>query len=1043
MAKKFGKVFLHFGADKTGSTAIQTALSLNREFLLSKELLAYPPGDWHAMLGSYFCDQPEHYVYNVLSSAGDVDFLKSEAQKYFSEINDWLVKIKPCRYLVFSYEGFNDLDEKALTKFKNFCEEWSDVVKVIYYVRPPLSYAVSVMGQRVKQGLNSWVEGELPVSHSKFYIERFLSVFGKNNLIIRLFQKNFLEAGDVVSDILCLIGLVDVKLKPVDTKSNNESLSAIALQVGDLILKNLKKRGVNYSGNVFHRKYGNYLSKLKGPSVKLTSEQIELILNRTEDSTCYLSREFNLNFTEDTCSYLKDSDAEDLPAVLDIESTVELLVCIMTQSENSKTDFISSDFSLLSASPADRPKVQSGDEIIFTLVFSLAMPATELEIGIHITDENGGRAFGINTTLLNKKIMNVKPGTYRLQYHLAVDLPEGQYHAGFAFIAYDDPLTSRELAWFEQLLPFSVTLLRPQASIGYSSMPVAVECTQTSAEVSQLVADATGMLRFNGVLGAVVPNEVFSLQVSLENASTQTWCSLYDHSLTFSYHWQDLAGNYVIFEGERSPMPENSVPPGCSLSTVMTVQAPEQPGEYRLILLPVQERHGWFDQFGFTPATINVVVLQNATQRCYLGNDNRLFSQCGTRVGEALVATGEEGFLIYGPYITLPLGTYRIRLDLAMNIVPDGAWMDVSAAGGSIQFAKVAISPLTNQSSEVAIGFELKEQCDGIEVRLWVPAGCDLVVQSLLIESCDECIGSNETEVEPAQEIPLPEQVRISMISHELAEQVDVVQTPDAPNHIFKAGSVIGTPLARIDTFQSHKIDEVLDFLKTRFPFKPDLFVDIGGNIGTHLVHALKACGFMRGLAFEPDPLNYALMMQNITENGLADKVQAFKLALSSSSGATTIELCAPNFGDHRVRSEGVQPLLTSEENTRRVISALTDTGDKFFEENDLVLSSKTLIWMNAQGHEGHVFTGFKKLFSAHQKPFVVCEFWPCGLEGAGGKKMFFDFLGNCTVFYDINQVNWQEKPEISLGRLELLYQTMLSDTRDGYFSHTIILCVL
>ena len=184
-------------------------------------------------------------------------------------------------------------------------------------------------------------------------------------------------------------------------------------------------------------------------------------------------------------------------------------------------------------------------------------------------------------------------------------------------------------------------------------------------------------------------------------------------------------------------------------------------------------------------------------------------------------------------------------------------------------------------------------------------------------------------------------------------------------------------------------------------------------------------------------------MMQNITENGLADKVQAFKLALSSSSGATTIELCAPNFGDHRVRSEGVQPLLTSEENTRRVISALTDTGDKFFEENDLVLSSKTLIWMNAQGHEGHVFTGFKKLFSAHQKPFVVCEFWPCGLEGAGGKKMFFDFLGNCTVFYDINQVNWQEKPEISLGRLELLYQTMLSDTRDGYFSHTIILCVL
>ncbi len=280
-------------------------------------------------------------------------------------------------------------------------------------------------------------------------------------------------------------------------------------------------------------------------------------------------------------------------------------------------------------------------------------------------------------------------------------------------------------------------------------------------------------------------------------------------------------------------------------------------------------------------------------------------------------------------------------------------------------------------------------------------------------------------------------------VLHELAGQVAVVPTSDGPMHIFKADSIIGASLARTSTFQTNKIDEVLDFLKSRFPFTPDLFVDIGGNIGTHLVHALKTCGFVRGLAFEPDPLNYALLMQNMTENGLLDKAQAFRLALSGRSGSSTFELGDSNCGDHRVRVADVEPKATFGEDTRRVISVLTDTGDEFFEENNLALSPNTLFLVDTQGHEGHVFTGFRKLFSTGSKPFVVCEFWPYGLERTGGKEMFFNFLRNCTVFYEINRQNWQEKPEISLDRLESLYQTMLSDTRDGHYPHTDILCIL
>ena len=281
------------------------------------------------------------------------------------------------------------------------------------------------------------------------------------------------------------------------------------------------------------------------------------------------------------------------------------------------------------------------------------------------------------------------------------------------------------------------------------------------------------------------------------------------------------------------------------------------------------------------------------------------------------------------------------------------------------------------------------------------------------------------------------------VLSHELADQVEVVQTADGPMRIFKGDAVIGAALKSTGAFQTEKIDEVSTFLRERFEFTHELFVDIGANIGTHIVHALKSGGFKRGLAFEPDPANYALLTQNISETGLSDKVKAFKLALSSRSGATTFELCGSNFGDHRVRVDGVKPSMTFDENKRRLISVLADTGDEFFEENDLNLSPETLIWVDTQGHEGHVFTGLGKLLAGVEKPFVVCEFWPYGLERAGGKEMFFDFMRSCKVFYDINQSNWQKHPKIKLEILESMYQRLLSDTRDGHYPHSDLLCIL
>jgi hypothetical protein len=101
--------------------------------------------------------------------------------------------------------------------------------------------------------------------------------------------------------------------------------------------------------------------------------------------------------------------------------------------------------------------------------FSLTAPIPELEIGIHIIDEDGRCAFGTNTTLLNQPLTQVRPGTHRVQYSIVADLPEGKYTVGFALA---DLARRRELAWYDKLAEFSVTAPRPQASVGYASLPV-------------------------------------------------------------------------------------------------------------------------------------------------------------------------------------------------------------------------------------------------------------------------------------------------------------------------------------------------------------------------------------------------------------------------------------------------------------------------------------------------------------------------------------------------------------------------------------------
>ena len=119
------------------------------------------------------------------------------------------------------------------------------------------------------------------------------------------------------------------------------------------------------------------------------------------------------------------------------------------------------------------------------------------------------------------------------------------------------------------------------------------------------------------------------------------------------------------------------------------------------------------------------------------------------------------------------------------------------------------------------------------------------------------------------------------------------------------------------------------------------------------------------------------------------------------------------------------------------------DRFDTLMDEFGIAITENTLIWVDTQGHEGHVFSGITLNHALGRRPFIVTEFWPYGLERAGGRTRFLSFINQCSSVYEINQERWSENPRILSGAdIALLYENMLAEMKENQYPHTDLLCI-
>ena len=199
------------------------------------------------------------------------------------------------------------------------------------------------------------------------------------------------------------------------------------------------------------------------------------------------------------------------------------------------------------------------------------------------------------------------------------------------------------------------------------------------------------------------------------------------------------------------------------------------------------------------------------------------------------------------------------------------------------------------------------------------------------------------------------------------------------------------------EPYDFDKVQQALSILGNARP-KMQL-IDIGANIGTICIPAVKRGAFQKAIAIEPEPRNYSLLLANIHINGLGDKIVAHNFALGQKDDEKLLfELSNDNFGDHRVRTGSGFGL--DHELNREVITVASDTFDKIIKQID---PKESLIWIDTQGFEGQVLSGARNALSV-QTP-VCFEFWPNGMKRSNSYRLLKEalILAGYTVFYDLN----------------------------------------
>ena len=174
--------------------------------------------------------------------------------------------------------------------------------------------------------------------------------------------------------------------------------------------------------------------------------------------------------------------------------------------------------------------------------------------------------------------------------------------------------------------------------------------------------------------------------------------------------------------------------------------------------------------------------------------------------------------------------------------------------------------------------------------------------------------------------------------------------------------------------------------------------IDIGANIGRMSIPRVVLGDATVAYCIEPDPLNYACLVRNIRDNGLAGLALPDRLAIGAHNGAVRLER-AKSPGGHRVLGEGMK---TGRETVEVPISTL----DAWVERMGIDLDTVRFVKLDVQGGEVDVLAGASKLLSCpHIAWQIEVDVERLSKRGLQIEALFVNLRQNFTHFTDLNRL--------------------------------------
>ena len=233
------KLVLHVGMTKTGSTSIEATFDQSRPILLQYGIDYLDLGQNHSKIigvvtkgAAKGLKGEATRILGVAKDATDYD-----PALVIDEVRKRLSKPK-ARTVVISGQGLLGLKAKQVDRLRDFVRPHFDDVRVVVYVRDPTSWASSRAQENMKRG-HTLAElaaslAEDPstspiVPKYRSGLETYISVFGRENVDIRVFDRRRFVDGDLLADFCVAIGAEPGLAGKLEQTFNNRGTSMEAL----------------------------------------------------------------------------------------------------------------------------------------------------------------------------------------------------------------------------------------------------------------------------------------------------------------------------------------------------------------------------------------------------------------------------------------------------------------------------------------------------------------------------------------------------------------------------------------------------------------------------------------------------------------------------------------------------------------------------------------------------------------------------------------------------------------------------------------------